>query len=168
MRRDLIGDFTGRFLRIEVSSVMKTAELVELALIPMVGTGLQWAGSALPPQIELGHLLLGASALLLFQTLVRDLWLVAKSRRRAAAAPPRIAKCMCVESIVGITGIIIGLALFSWPIGKPISMGRWTWSAFSMLVLAAGFVMKDYVLEAKPWRLRRDKDHVNIIVKWKR
>lgn len=148
--------------------MLNASEWIEVALIALVGAGFWFAGAVLPEQMGLGQLLLGASALLLFQSLLRDLWLLAKARRKTQTTPPRVAKCMCVESMVGLTGIAIGLALFSWPIGKPVSMGRSSWSAFPILVLAAGFVIKDYVLEAKPWRLRRDKDHVNIIVKWKR
>lgn len=74
---------------------------------------------------------------------------------------------MCAESMIGMTGIVIGLALFSFGLGKPIVMQRWSWGVFVVAVLGGGFAMKDYVLEAKPWRLRRDKDHINIIVRWK-
>jgi hypothetical protein len=148
---------------------MNKAGIVELTLIPVLGTGLWWIAAKLPDHIELGRLLLGASALLLFQSLIRDLWLLANAPRKAQqASPPRVARCMCVESMVGITGIVIGLTLFGWSIGKPVPMGRWSWSIVAMLVMAAGFLMKDYVLETKPWRLRRDTNHLNIIVKWKR
>lgn len=148
---------------------MNKAGIVELTLIPVLGAGFWWIAAKLPDHIELGRLLLGASALLLFQSLIRDLWLLAKSRRKPQqASPPRVARCMCVESMVGITGIVIGLTLFGWSIGKPVPMGRWSWSIVAMLVMAAGFLMKDYVLETKPWRLRRDTNHLNIIVRWKR
>lgn len=147
---------------------MNRAEIVELTLIPVLGTGFWWIAAKLPEHIELGRLMLGASALLLFQSLIRDLWLLAKARRNPQPSPPRVARCMCVESMVGITGIVVGLTLFGWRIGKPVSMGRWNWSIIVMLVMGAGFVMKDYVLETKPWRLRRDPNHLNIIVRWKR
>jgi hypothetical protein len=147
---------------------VNTSEIVELALIPVLGTGFWWMAAMLPDQIELGRLLLEVSALLLLQSLIRDLWLLAKARRQPQPTPPRIARCVCVESMVGITGIVVGLTLFGWKIGKPVSMGRWTWSIVPMLVMGAGFVMKDYVLDTKPLRLRRDTNHVNILVKWKR
>lgn len=146
---------------------MNTSEIVELALIPVLGTGFWWMAPMLPDQIELGLLFVGASALLLLQSLIRDFWLLAKAHRKPQPSPQRVARCMCVESMVGITGIVAGLTLFGWKIGKPVSMGHWTWSIFAALVMGAGFVMKDYVLETKPWRLRRDTNHVNIIVRWK-
>lgn len=145
---------------------MGIAEKVELGLIPLLGAAAGLA-TVLPGRIGLGELLLCGSALLLFQSLARDLWLLARARRQAPATPPRVARCMCAESMIGMTGIVIGLALFSFGLGKPIVMQRWSWGVFVVAVLGGGFAMKDYVLEAKPWRLRRDKDHINIIVRWK-
>lgn len=146
---------------------MAIAEKVELGLIPLLGAA---AGLAvvLPGRIGLGQLLLCGSALLLFQSLARDLWLLARARRQASVSPPRIARCMCAESMIGMTGIVIGLALFSFGLGRPIVMQRWSWGVFVVAVLGGGFAMKDYVVEAKPWRLRRDKDHINIIVRWRK
>ena len=147
---------------------MDIAEKIELGLIATVAVGLRAAGMLLPNEITLGRLLLGASALLLFQSLVRDLWLLAKARREARSHPPRVARCMCVESTVGITGVAIGLILLTCRIDAPVSMGQWGWCGLAILVLGTGFLIKDYVLELNPLRIRRDKDHVNIIVRWKR
>jgi hypothetical protein len=147
---------------------MNIAEIVEFSLIPAIGLGVWWWSAALPAHVEVGKLLLWASALLLLQSLLRDVWLLAKSRRKARLNPPRVAQCMCVESMIGMSGVVMGLLLFSFGIGKSVIMERWTWSTFAMVVLVVGFVIKDYVLEAKPWRLRRDKDHVNLIVKWRK
>ena len=47
-------------------------------------------------------------------------------------------------------------------------MDRWVWSLLAASVMILGFVMKDFVLEWSPFRLRRDKDHLNIVVAWKR
>jgi hypothetical protein len=148
---------------------MDMPEAVELCLIPLIGAVTWWLAFMLPLRIAVGKLLLWAAALLLLQSLLRDLWLITRARRRAQQGiPPRVAQCMCVESMVGMSGIVVGLMLLSFGIGKSVSMARWAWSASAILVLGLGFVMKDYVLEAKPWRLRRDKDHINIIVKWKK
>jgi hypothetical protein len=147
---------------------MNVAEMVELVLIPVIAAGFWWFAAALPDHLGLGRLLLSSSALLLFQSLLRDIWLLAKARRRARSGAPRVARCMCIESIVGMSGIVIGVMVFASGIGISLTMQRWSWSLFAAIVLATGFLMKDYVLEVKPWRLRRDKDHVNIIVKWRK
>jgi hypothetical protein len=106
---------------------MDAAEVFELGLIPSVGAATWWLSTALPTRIGLGKLLLWASVMLLLQSLLRDLWLLAKARRNAPTTPPRIARCMCVESIVGMTGIVTGLLLFSFGISKPVTMERWSW-----------------------------------------
>ncbi len=148
---------------------MEIAEKFELGLIIIVAIGIRAAGILLPDQIRLGSLLLGASALLLFQSLIRDLWLLAKARRTAATIPPRrVARCMCVESTMGISGVAIGLITLACGIGTQVSMGKWCWSGIALLVFGTGFLIKDYVLESNPFRIRRDKDHVNIIVRWKK
>lgn len=148
--------------------VMKVAEIVELVLV-LVGAAAIWRfADAFPTQIGIGKLLLYGSALLLFQSLLRDLWLLAKARRRAGVDPARVAQCMCVESIAGITGVLIGLMLLTSGWGGTVRMERWNLSIFVVVVLVTGFLIKDYVVESKPWRLRREKDHINIIVKWRK
>lgn len=46
-------------------------------------------------------------------------------------------------------------------------MDNWVWSVLVMLIMGLGFVIKDYVLEWSPWRIRRDKDHMNIVFTWR-
>ena len=149
-------------------STLNTGEKIELGTIALLAGCVWMIAPALPGKIGIGKLLLWASGLLLFQSLVRDVWLLIKARRTAQRNPPQVARCMCVESTVGITGIVVGAALFVSGIGKPVMMERWSWSVAVVLVLAVGFLIKDFLLESKPWRIRRDKDHVNIVVKWRR
>ena len=146
---------------------MSVAEKAELGLIATVTIFFGVAADALPGRMAVGNLLLGASALILLQSLLRDLWLLAKARRNPPPNPPRTGQCMCVESTVGITGVVAGLILVTCRIGTTVPMGRWGWGVFALVALGMGFLMKDYVVEFKPWRIRRDKDHVNIIVRWK-
>jgi hypothetical protein len=146
---------------------MTVAEKVELGLLPALAVASWLIAPILPSHVGIGELLVGGSALLLFQSLVRDLWLLASSKRKPKANPERVARCMCVESTVGTTGIVIGFLLLNWKLGKQVAIERWGWSLLAILFLGAGFLIKDYVLELKPWRIRKDKDHVNIIVRWK-
>jgi hypothetical protein len=146
---------------------MTRAEKIELGLIAATGVGLSVFASARPPQVELGNLVLYASALLLLQSLLRDIWLLIKARSATPGSSRRVARCMCAESTVGITGIAIGTALVGFGLGKPIVMSAWTWGVQAVLVLMIGFLIKDYVVESGPWRIRRDSDHVNILVRWR-
>jgi hypothetical protein len=146
---------------------MQTSEKIEMGLISGVVAAVWVMAAELPGQIGVGKLLLWASGLLLLQSLVRDVLLLIKARRSARKEPQAAIRCMCVESTVGMTGIVIGAILFGVGFGRPILMGRWRWSLVALVVLGAGFLIKDFLLETKPWRIRRHKDHLNIVVKWR-
>lgn len=74
---------------------------------------------------------------------------------------------MCVESMVGATGVLVGAMFLGVGIDWALAMSGWGWSMLVMAVLGVGFGIKDYVLEWRPWRVRKDRDHVNIVFKWK-
>ena len=146
---------------------MTTPEKVELALIPVFGAGLWLMAPELPKKLGVGDLLLGTSVLLLLQSLIRDLWLLTREKRAAQLSPRRKARCMCVESTVGATGVIVAIVLLGSGIDRSVVMNDWMWSPLAMVILGIGFVIKDYVLEWGPLRVRRDRDHVNIVFTWK-
>ena len=75
---------------------------------------------------------------------------------------------MCIESTVGATGIVAGAVLLGTGIDRPVVMDKGIWSPLAMATMAVGFAIKDYVLEWRPWRVRRDKDHTNIVFTWKK
>ena len=108
-----------------------------------------------------------AATLGLLQGLVRDLCLLVKAKG-AARDVPRKARCMCVESTVGVIGIMAGIVLLGAGIDRTFLVGRWSWGLAVLGVLGVGFALKDYVFEWHPFRLRREKDHLNIVFSWKR
>lgn len=147
---------------------MTTAENIELALIPIFGAGLWLLSTELPNKVGVGKLLLGASVLLLFQGLIRDLWLLSKNKPSESQPPPRKASCLCVESTIGITGVVVGILALSFGIAWSVAMSNGAWSVLVMVIMTIGFAIKDYVIEWNPWRVRREKDHINIVFTWKR
>ena len=149
-------------------SDMTTAEKVEIGLIPLVGVAIWLITLRLPSHISLGYLLLGSSVLLLFQGLIRDLWLISNRSRRGQSGQAQQALCMCVESTVGVMGVAAGLVILGSAIDFQLYVGSWVWSAVAVAVLIIGFAIKDFVFEWRPFRVRRDKDHLNIVVSWKR
>jgi hypothetical protein len=146
---------------------MTIAEKIELALIPVLGVSIWLMGAELPASVSTGALLLGVSILLLLQSLIRDLWLLTKQRRATPPSSRREARCMCVESAVGATGVTVGLMVLGSGIDLVAPINGWNLSCLAAVVMVIGFVIKDYVLEWKPFRIRRDKDHVNIVFTWK-
>jgi hypothetical protein len=145
---------------------MSTTESVELGLIAVLTVSFFLVAGVLPEQVSIGNLLLGAAAIILLQSLVRDCWLLVKARLKPPTKAPRVKQCMCVESMAGITGVVVGTILVLCRVKTTAPMGRWSWGAAVLVSLGIGFLMKDFVMEFKPWRIRRDKDHLNIIVRW--
>ena len=148
-------------------SGMSTAEKVELGLILMVGLVLWLFAASLPRHISIGSLLVGSSVLLLLQGLIRDLWLLARRSRQAQSTQPQQAMCMCVESTVGVTGVVTGLIILGSAIDSRLSVDGWVWIFLAVAVLVIGFAIKDFVFELRPFRIRREKDHMNVVFSWK-
>ena len=147
---------------------MTTAEKIELALIPVLGVVIWLMAPVLPGNVSMGRLLLWTSAFLLLQSLVRDLWLLAGAKRAATQSLHRQARCMCIESTVGATGVVAGAVLMGAGIDWPVAMERWVWSPLAMVTMIVGFLIKDYVVEWSPLGIRRGRDHMNIVFTWKR
>ena len=70
---------------------------------------------------------------------------------------------MCLESTVGITGVLIGAGFLGFGSNLPIVMDKGWWSVLVVLIFGTGFVIKDFVIEANPWRIIRDRNHMNIV-----
>ena len=143
-------------------------EKIELALIPAVSLAFLLAAPLLPTRIEFGSLLLFASVALLTQSLLRDLWLLVSIRREAGHERGAPAQCMCVESAVGATGVIAGIVVLGAGIGQPINMPSWAWALCVLAVGLSAYFIKDFVFEWNPWSVRRERNHMNIIVRWRK
>ena len=146
---------------------MTTAEKIEGALIPVLGVSVWMVAPEGPMKTNAGTLLLWSSALLLFQSLVRDLWLLRKAKLADQINPVRKMRCMCVESTIGVSGVIFGGVLLGTGVNHPILMHRWIWVLLTTATMAVGFIVKDYVFEWNPLRILRDKDHMSIVFTWK-
>ena len=85
----------------------QTERTVELTLIAAC-TGLTWlAGDLLPGASDTGRVALTCAGVLLAQSLIHDLWFVwSKRGHKPAQAKP--ARCMCVESTLGMLGMVVG------------------------------------------------------------
>lgn len=174
---------------------MSKLERVELLLIAPAGVGWAWSISVLSPMdissldLSLGHWVLWASALLLFQTLIRDLWLMRRKPRAGESVSSRgirsinrpvdppvdppvdkgSGRLMCIESSLGMVGVVIGAGLFLSGLGGRIELGFGSVVLLGWLVLVGGFLIKDWVIDATDGlRFRRDPDHRNIVVRWRR
>ena len=134
-------------------------------LIPVMGL-LIWQFMQ-QSNLQMGRLVLYASALLLVQSLIRDLFLL-RASQSVRHEEIKKATCMCMESSIGMTGIIAGSLLVGFGFDTFLSMNSMVWSIGVMLILIGGFLIKDIVIQFKPIRIYSDKNHMNIVFTWKK
>jgi hypothetical protein len=138
-------------------------ELGAVLLLPLAGG---WVVPLLPGALALGELMLGLAVIVLLQTLVRDLWRL-RAARRAPATPATRARCMCMESVIGLAGIVCGALVLAAGVLPRVEVEPLMLSLALLLALGVGFGVKDFVIEAAPWRIRRAPDHVHLLVTWR-
>lgn len=145
-------------------SSLPPLEKAELAGITAM-TALSWFAPEF--SLRVGGLVTAASLLLLLQGFCRDVWLWQAARRNPVQEAPRYAACMCVESTIGLTGIIAAAGLTAFRFGPPYPVTQ-PWLTLGVAgVLVAGFLLKDFVFTWAPWRIYREKDHATLHFRWK-
>ena len=148
--------------------MMTTLEKIELAMIPLSAMIAYFISPALSWQISVGNALLLFSALLLLQSLIRDLSILFFSNKNPVPITFKKMQCFCVESAIGMTGILGGAGILGLGIAQQIQMDRFVLSMSVVSVVGVGFAIKDFVIQANPWRIFRDKDHLNIVFSWRK
>lgn len=146
---------------------MTKLERAELVVISGVGFLALFAAQLLPGEIGFGKLLIWCSGLLLFQSLVRDLVILAIRRNTKNELEQREEPLMCLESTVGVVGIIVGSGVLFSGVDLSLPLPGERWMLIVLFVLWLGFWLKDYVFSWKSWRIKKEKDHLNILVRWK-
>ena len=109
---------------------MKTATRIELVFIVIATAatfGAAWGGW-LPDSVRVGTLCLTAAAVLLGQGLIRDLIHLRRMKKEQGDSDERVMMCMCLESTVGMVGVIAGTVVlgvgFSLHVGVSVKIGR--------------------------------------------
>ena len=70
---------------------------------------------------------------------------------------------MCVESAVGLTGVVAGAGLVRFGLGRPVFVSTTALTAGAGAVMATGFLLKDLVFEWLPWKIYRERNHAQVI-----
>lgn len=145
-----------------VSDWKVEAALVLVAALLCGGLAASWP-DGIPSQLSVGGLMLVCSVLLLGQGLLRDLHTLWK-QRRASAPPATKMVCMCVESTVGMLGVVSGALALLGGLGGSVALGPLAWTALVALVGAAGLLIRDWVFDVGSRSVRRVKNHGRIQV----
>jgi hypothetical protein len=143
--------------------MLPRAEKIEAALIGLSVAVVALESTHFPESLEAGALVAGAALALLLQGFARDVCSLAHGGRDRV--PGESAACICAESTVGLSGVLVGLAFTLAGVGGAIALKQWVWPVLAALVWSQGFMMKDFVIQWRPWAIRRIKDHGSIIVK---
>jgi hypothetical protein len=72
-----------------------------------------------------------------------------------------------LESTVGVTGILAGAMLAGLGSSTCVALGRPGLLLAAAGTMVLGFIIKDWVISWKPFGLRREKNHLNLNVRWR-
>ena len=113
---------------------------------------------------QVAHLAIAFSVLLLGQGLLRDLVLLLRRNPQPSVQPA--ARCLCLESTIGVAGVLAAAVLVLLDVYSVVILPRWLLGMALPTVLLLGFILKDWVIQGSPLRLRRVKDHRGLAVRW--
>ena len=141
-------------------------ELIFLFLVVALLYFVASSGS-LPEKLSVGYFFLYTAGLSFSQSLVRDVTILV-SHKKTSADNQRECFCLCLESSFGLIVLVIGLVL-SFLLQTPkVLMDTTRWISWTTLILLFSFAIKDYVLLLNPIRIEKDRNHLNIILRWKK
>lgn len=143
---------------------MKKLELFEIGMIAATVLMLTLLRDFLPGKIDAGVFIALIILPALLQILMRDLWLM--RRRQHTKTQGKEMRCMCLESCAAWFVLLIAVLsiFFGW--SKSITPNPWIWIGSVAFAQLLAFLMKDWIVDLKTFRLRRDPDHINLIFKW--
>lgn len=143
---------------------MTTSEKTELVGIGVVAGVVFLMNPMLPENMELGYVLVSLGLLFLVQSLLRDLWIL--SIKKTTPDQAKQGRFMCLESIIGFVPLIAAVLIISAGWRKAIDLPHLFWPLGAAVVMMICFLIKDWVIDLKALRIRKEKDHINIIFKW--
>ena len=147
--------------------IMTRAERIEILIIGFIAPMTEVAWPYFPSPTPLWQIVLGVSGLLLLQSLVRDTAILLRAAYLAANGPRKEARCFCLESTISTMGIFLGAALVSLGSSTNVTISRGGFFLIVAGTMALSFIIKDLVISWKPLGVRREKDHLSLIVQWK-
>jgi hypothetical protein len=143
---------------------MTRADRIEVFVIGAVCAVTWFMPADVLSSLTLGEAVLYLSALLLAQGLVRDLAMLLRHRRAAQGGVFQESQCLCLESAVGVTGIVVGSALLgSWS-ATPVAIGNLELLLAVAVTLTVGFLIKELVITWNPLGIRRERNPLSVIV----
>jgi hypothetical protein len=122
--------------------------LATLLLLPRTGV-----------EVSVADVFRDAGILMLLQSLVRDVYLLASGRAAGANGTPRRGWFLCVESALGLGLVCQGVLL--WALGTPtvVALPAAAWAGCVLVWWWVGYAVREVVFE-----IRRDPHHLNLLI----
>jgi len=76
-------------------------------------------------------------------------------------------KCMCLESTLGLGGVLIGVALTAIGITTQVPLSTLAWPILIGSIMLFGFLTRDIVITWSPWGIKKHPGHGSILVVWR-
>jgi len=143
-------------------------EKIELGAIPVCVAAGGWLTPGSGLTLEIGEIMAAAALVLLIQGFFRDLYLLWQSKRETPAGSVMSARCFCVESTIGLTGVVAGIGLTAIGFNHRAHLEATSVMISIGAVLFVGFLLKDFVFEWSPWKIFREKNHAQVIFRWRK
>ena len=141
------------------SESLTLLEKGELAVIAILSVVFLYVLNGNPVTATRAIFIGGFAVLMLIQSLIRDEILLIQSRRKSKGAKIKLA-CVCAETTVGGTLVLVALAMGVFGTTKPMTLPGIVVAGGAIGSLLFGFFAKNYVLV-----FRKEKDHSRIIVR---
>lgn len=147
------------------SGKLSRATTVELGAVVAAVVVVALAAPRMPETLEIGSLAAVLSLALLGQGFVRDV--ITLMRRKAATTNQHQeeAQCLCLESTIGLGGVLAGILLTVTMADARVSLSPATWPAMALVIWLSGTAIKDLVFQWHPVAIRRIVDHGSIVVR---
>ena len=143
---------------------MTSLEKTELAGMGVITGVVFLLNPLLPNRMELGYVLVSFALLFLLQSLLRDLWILSIKKPKSGKA--KQGRFMCLESVIGFVPLIAAVLIIAAGWRKAIDLPHLFWPLGAATIMMTCFLIKDWVIDLKALRIRKETDHINIIFKW--
>jgi hypothetical protein len=144
---------------------MTRADQIEITTIAAASTATWLIPAYIFSDLTLGEATLYLSALLLAQGLVRDLLMLLRNRSAAHGGTFQESQCLCLESAIGVAGVIAGSALLGSFGAMSLPVDHLEFFLAVTATLAIGFLLKEFVITWNPLGIRREKNPLSVIVR---
>ena len=120
-----------------------------------------------PSVPDWGTFILYTAGIIFAQSLVRDILILLNKKQSVNMGRRESKLCLCAESTLGLTVLVLGLFLSKIGSSQPVFLDSVRWCSWITFWMLLSYSIKDYVIHTSPLRIKKDPEHMNILLRWK-